>query len=124
MVLLEATQEPVGVVDLTSPGLASELRGLDGRIMVLDGLLDALSRVNQVQYTVQASSDRRAALTALQDPPYCYTQAQAEAVLDMPVSWQCLGEAERLRRERDDLVARRANLRDNASDTLSFHWFG
>jgi DNA gyrase/topoisomerase IV subunit A len=104
--------------------LATELRDLEGRIQVLDALLDALERQGAVQHTVQLASDRQSALKALQDPPYCYTQLQAEAVLDMPVAWHCTGEVERIRTERQALAARRADLRDNAFDTFAFHWFG
>ena len=42
----------------------------------------------------------------------------------MPMSWQSSDEAERLRAERDDLVARRAALREHVAEVLAFHWFG
>ena len=124
MAIPGAVQEATSVLDLTSPSLATELRELEGRIQVLDALLDALDRHGQVQRTVQLASDRQSALKALQDPPYYYTQRQAEAVLDMPVAWQCAGEVQRIRSEREALAARRADLRDSAFDTFAFHWFG
>ena len=124
MAMPGAAQEATSVLDLTSPTLATELRELEARIQVLDALLDALERQGQVQRTVHLSNDRHSALKALQDPPYYYTQPQAEAVLEMPVVWQCAGEVDRIRRERNALVARRADLRDNAFDTFAFHWFG
>jgi hypothetical protein len=114
----------VGVVDLTTSNLPDELAKIDARLHVLDGILDALSRSAQVNRTVQLSTDRYAALRALQAAPYSYTQPQAQAVLDMPVGWQCLEHVDALRKERDELASRRLSLRDHLSEVFSLHWFG
>lgn len=119
-----STSVPVGVVDLTTPSLSDELAKIDARLHVLDGLLDALGRGAQVNRTVQLSTDRYAALRALQAAPFSYTQPQAQAVLDMPVGWQCLDHVEALRIERHELASRRLSLRDHLTEVLSLHWFG
>jgi len=117
--------EPVAsVVDLTSPELSNEIADLEERLHIVLGLLDALARMNEVNKIVQFSSDRHTALLSLQQEPLCYSRHQAEAVLDMPVSWQASDEAERLRTERDQLLARRASLREQVTEVLALHWFG
>ncbi|GEM_PF-1783702 len=112
------------VVDLTSPNLADELVKVDERIQVLDGLLDALGRVAQLNRTLQLCSSRHAAMQALRAAPFLYTQQQAEAVLDMPVSWQCTEHVDKLRKEREELTARRNNIEGRISEVHSLHWFG
>ncbi|HYA45129.1 MAG TPA: hypothetical protein VED59_05960 [Acidimicrobiales bacterium] len=124
--------ELVSVVDLTSsgltgelePGLAGELATISTRLHVLDGLLDALEHAEQVQHTIRLSSDRYSALKALQAAPFHYSQQQAEAVLDMPVGWHCLEQVERLREDRDRMLARRASLASRGVEVLACHWFG
>jgi DNA gyrase/topoisomerase IV subunit A len=86
--------------------------------------LDALARLHEVNKIVQFSRDRDAAVAALQEEPFRYSRAQADGVLDMPVSWQTSDEAERLRSERDQLLTRRASLHEHVTEVLSLHWFG
>lgn len=125
MAAFSLSDEPIGaVLDLTTPALSSELAELEERLHVVHGLLDALARLHEVNKIVQFSSDRYSALVALQHEPFAYSRQQAEAVLDMPVSWQASDEAERLRAERDQLLARRASLREHVSEVLALHWFG
>jgi DNA gyrase/topoisomerase IV subunit A len=81
------TDEALGaVLDLTSPGLASELTELEGRLQVLTGLLDALSRLGDINQVIQFSGDRNSALVELQQEPFGYSNREAEAILDMPMS--------------------------------------
>lgn len=120
-----APEEPAGtILDLSSPSLVNEMTELDGRLHVLNGLLDALSRIYQVNETIQCSKDRSSALTALQQEPFGYTHQQAESLLEMPMGWQSAEELERLREERDRLATRRASLREHVTEVLAFHWFG
>jgi DNA gyrase/topoisomerase IV subunit A len=111
-------------LDLTTPAISSELTVLEERLHVVQGLLDALARLHEVNKIVQFSRDRDAALAALQQEPFRYSRAQADAVLDMPVSWQTSDEAERLRSERNQLTARQASLHEHVTEALSLHWFG
>ena len=120
-----APEEPTGtVLDLSSPSLVNEMTELDGRLHVLNGLLDASSRFYQVNETIQNSRDRSSALAALQQEPFGYTHQQAEALLEMPMGWQSAEELERLREERDRLASRRSSLREHVTEVLAFHWFG
>lgn len=112
------------VLDLTAVGPSRELTEIDGRLHILEGLLDALGRVQDVNRALQFAANRRAALVALQQEPFEYSERQAEAVLDMPMSWQCADAAQRLRAERDSLASRRAEVRERISEILSLHWFG
>ena len=121
----DLTDEPIGtVLDLTSPALASELAELEERLRTVNGLLDALGRLDEVNKSIQFCSDRPAALGALLHEPFGYSRRQAEASLDMPVSWQTADQVAHLRSERDDLVDRQAGLRQRVTEVLSLHWFG
>jgi DNA gyrase/topoisomerase IV subunit A len=120
----KVSEEPGAVVDLTTPGLSSELAELEGRLHVLRGLLDALGRIDEVNKCIQFARDKYSAVGALQQEPFCYSHQQAGAILDMPMSWQSSEEIERLRQERDRLTARRAGLREHVTEVVSLHWFG
>jgi DNA gyrase/topoisomerase IV subunit A len=112
------------LLDLTTPELSSQLADLEERLHLVRGLLDALARMNEVNKVVQFSRNRNFALVALEHAPFGYSHAQAEAVLDMPVSWQASDEVERLRAEHDQLVDRRSNLHEHVTEVLALHWFG
>jgi DNA gyrase/topoisomerase IV subunit A len=112
------------VLDLVSPGLSRELSELEGRLRVLNGSLDALSRLPEVNEVIQFSRDRASALVALQEEPFCYSTEEAEAILDMPMSWQSGEHAEDMRKEREVLTARRASLREHVADGIPHDWFG
>lgn len=112
------------VVDLRNPALTREIANLERRIHVLQGLLDAASRLNELNQAVQLASDRQQALMTLGSEPFCYTSQQAQAILNRPVSWQSAAEIDKLRTERSRVTARRDALRDQASAELALHWFG
>jgi len=114
----------VAVLDLTAPGLASELSQLEARLHVLRGLLDAVSRLGEINQSIQLASDRRDAVVSLQQEPFGYSRKQAEAILDMPMSWQSADQADRLRHERDSLATRGGRLREHIAEMLALHWFG
>jgi len=112
------------VVDLAAVGSSRELSEIDSRLHVLEGLLDAHGRLQDVNRAIQLSTNKRGALVALQQEPFGYSERQAEAVLEMPLSWQCAEVGEHLRAEHDHLSARRAEVREKVSEVLSLHWFG
>lgn len=112
------------VLDLTTPQLSSELAELDARIHVVEGLIDAHSQLERVNKALQFARDHQTALIALQHEPFGYTRQQASAILDMPMSWQSAEKRQRLKAERDELVTRRAGLRERVSEVLALHWFG
>jgi DNA gyrase/topoisomerase IV subunit A len=119
------TREQAGAtLDLTSPAQSSELSELEARLRVLSGLLDASERLDELNKVIRYSNDRPGALSALQHEPFGYSRDQAEAVLDMPMSWQTLGELARLRAEHDLLAQRRAAIRQQVAEVVAHHWFG
>jgi DNA gyrase/topoisomerase IV subunit A len=119
-----AEDDTAGILDLSSPEYVIELTELEGRLHVLGGLLDVSSRLPQLNETIQFAQNRESALEALQREPFAYSHQQAEAILNMPMGWQSMGEVEHLREERDRLASRRITLRENVTEELAFHWFG
>ena len=66
MAAFPAPEEPAGaILGLSSPSLVNEMTGLDGRLHILNGLLDASSRLDQVNENIQGSKDMTAALRGL-----------------------------------------------------------
>lgn len=117
-------QSASSFVDLTSPAVPGELAAIEERLHLVQGLLDALARMGDVNKVLRFSKDRASALTALQHDPFKYSRTQADAILDMPVSWQTSDKTEQLRAERDRLLTRRARLHEHVTEALALHWFG
>jgi DNA gyrase/topoisomerase IV subunit A len=114
------------VVDLTSAGVSDpslELAELEKRLHVLEGLLDALGRLDQVNKAIQLANNRQEAFAALQQGPFRYSREQAKAVLEMPMALQCFEAASELRAEQVEL-ARRASKLNRAAEVLPANWFG
>jgi len=114
-------QQRARVVDLTVP--VSSRADSEQRFHVLCGLLDALERIEDVNKAIQSAPDKRSAVMALRREPFGYSVEQAQAILDMPMSWQCADTSGHLREERDALAGRRQPAVYEQPD-LSFHWFG
>ena len=114
----------VAVVDLTSEGAPSELAVLDARISVLSGILDAVSRIDVVNQAIQAAADRAGAVAALQAAPFGYSEDQAGAVVDLPMTCQTTGAAGLWAAEKARLLVQRAALVERQAEVTAFHWFG
>lgn len=119
-----AQQNGGAVVDLAALGSSSDLSRFESRLQVLRGLLDASGRLQEVNEAIQCSTDRHSALLALQSQPFGYSRRQAEAILDMPMSWQSADSTERLRAELDDLASIGEVERERVAEVLALHWFG
>lgn len=117
-------EHPGAAFDLTTAQLSDELADLERRLHVLRAQLDALSRIDEVNQTVQFSINRDAALEALLHEPFHYSPDQAASVLDLPLSSQNVEEVQRLRQELERLSARRLTTRERVSEVLALHWFG
>jgi DNA gyrase subunit A len=76
-----------------------EREALRGRLHILEALLDALGRMNEVDAVIRSSSDRQAARRALTTEPFNYSEVVANHILDMPVARQTVAGVEELRRE-------------------------
>jgi DNA gyrase/topoisomerase IV subunit A len=83
---------------------------LRDRLHVLDGLLDALGRMEEVNDAIRSSPDRPAAITALQSPPFSYSEVVANHVLDLTVGRQTVAAIEQLQEEREGAVGRLKSL--------------
>ncbi len=112
------------VLDLTTDGPSGELAQLERRIHVLRAQLDALSKIDEVNQTVQFSINRGAALEALMHEPFHYSPEQAAGVLDLPLSCQSAEEVQCLRQEFERLTSHRLSKSEHFSEALAFHWFG
>jgi DNA gyrase/topoisomerase IV subunit A len=114
----------VSVVDLTSSMAPTELAALDARISVLSGILDAVSRIDAVNQAVQGAPDRVGAVAALRAEPFGYSEAQAGAVVDLPLACQTAGASGRWAAEKSQLLMQRAALIERQAEATAFHWFG
>lgn len=114
----------VHVLDLASGSSSRELAEVEKRLHVVGGLIDALGRIQEVNKAIQFTADRHSALAALEEEPFGYSREQAEAILSMPMSWQCTDTRARLEEEREALAARSSNMRKQIGESLSLHWFG
>jgi DNA gyrase/topoisomerase IV subunit A len=70
----------------------------------LDGILDALVRMSQINGVVHGSEDRTAARTKLRSEPFGCSEVVASHVLDLSVGRQTEIGREELRRERSCLT--------------------
>ncbi len=61
---------------------------LAARKDIVDGLMLAVDRLDEINAAVRSAPDRRAALALLTGPPFPFNEVQAQHVLDMTVSRQ------------------------------------
>jgi DNA gyrase/topoisomerase IV subunit A len=83
---------------------------LRARLDILEGLSDALGRMDEINAVVHDSSDRPAARSALMADPFNYSDVVSTHVLDMTVSRQTIQGVEELRQE---ILKARAFLEDS-----------
>jgi DNA gyrase/topoisomerase IV subunit A len=84
--------------------------GLQERIKILDGILDALGRMDEINRAVQGSLNRIEAREVLLDEPFSYSEMVAAHILDLNVGRQTVAGVEELRRERKLASDRLAEL--------------
>ena len=58
---------------LGAPDLSGELAQLERRLQVLAGLLDAASRLDEINHTIQLAGDRGVPLSVSQQEPFRYS---------------------------------------------------
>ena len=92
-----------------------ELRGLERRVHVLEGLLIALDNLDAVIALIRASRDRDTARTGLMER-FEMSEIQARAVLDLRLQQLTGLEANTLRQEHADKMERIRELRDLLGD--------
>lgn len=91
-------------------GFEHDLREIEARIHIIDGLLMCLARIEEVVDTIKNSTSTAAASNALQTK-FLLDAAQAKAVLDMRLSRLAHLEVKKLEDERIDLLDESARIR-------------
>lgn len=90
-------------------GFEFDLRKIEDRIHIIDGLLICLARIDEVVATIKASANTAAASTTLQQN-FLLDAAQAKAVLEMRLSRLAHLEVKKLEDEREGLVKEAAHI--------------
>lgn len=84
-------------------GFEYDLKKIENRIHIIDGLLICLASIEEVVQTIKSSASTAAASTALQEK-FLLDEAQAKAVLDMKLSRLAHLEVKKLEDEREKLL--------------------
>jgi DNA gyrase/topoisomerase IV subunit A len=74
------------------------------RVQLIEGLLDALGRIDDVNHVVRACPNRASAEEALHSPPFDYSPVVANHVLDLTVTRQTTEAIKDLQREREESI--------------------
>jgi DNA gyrase/topoisomerase IV subunit A len=91
-------------------GEFDELSALRQRVRLLDALLDALERMDEINQAVRKSQNRIEARHILMGEPFGYTETVARHILDLSVGRQTINGIEELRREREQASERLQKL--------------
>lgn len=84
-------------------GFEYDLKKIESRIHIIDGLLICLARIEEVVQTIKSSASTAAASTELQKN-FLLDEVQAKAVLDMKLSRLAHLEVKKLENERENLL--------------------
>lgn len=87
-------------------GYEFDKRKIEYRLHILDGLLIALAKIDEVVHTIKTSTSTAAANKALQQN-FLLDEDQAKAILDMKLSRLAHLEVEKLEKEKEDLIIKR-----------------
>jgi DNA gyrase/topoisomerase IV subunit A len=84
------------------------------RLAVLDAVLDALDRMDEINAIVRECPDRVTAQQELMAEPFGYSEFATHHVLDLTVGRQTVQGVEILRQERDEVAEFLKRLEDTA----------
>ena len=101
-------------------GFEYDLKKIEHRIHIIDGLLICLARIEEVVQTIKSSASTAAASTALQEK-FLLDEVQAKAVLDMKLSRLAHLEVKKLEDEREKLLKEANRLKEILSDEVLFN---
>ena len=90
-------------------GFQYDLKKIENRLHILEGLLIALARIEEVIQTIKSSSSTAIANQKLQKE-YLLSEAQAKAILDMKLSRLAHLEVEKLEKEKTELEVERDRI--------------
>lgn len=92
-------------------GFEYDLKKIEHRIHIIDGLLICLAQIEEVVQTIKTSASTAAASTALQEK-FLLDETQAKAVLDMKLSRLAHLEVKKLENERETLLIEANHLKE------------
>jgi len=101
-------------------GFEYDLRKIEHRIHIIDGLLVCLANIEEVVQTIKSSASTAAASTALQEK-FLLDEVQAKAVLDMKLSRLAHLEVKKLEDERKKLLIEANRLKEILNDEVLFN---
>ncbi len=90
-------------------GFQYDLKKIENRLHILEGLLIALARIEEVIQTIKSSSSTAIASQKLQKE-YLLSEVQAKAILDMKLSRLAHLEVEKLEKEKKELEVERDRI--------------
>ena len=90
-------------------GFQFDLKKIESRLHILEGLLIALARIEEVIQTIKTSSSTAVANKNLQEK-FLLTEVQAKAILDMKLSRLAHLEVEKLEKEKKELEVERDRI--------------
>ena len=101
-------------------GFEHDLKKIESRIHIIDGLLICLASIEEVVQTIKSSASTAAASTALQEK-FLLDEVQAKAVLDMKLSRLAHLEVKKLENERESLLIEANRLNEILSNEELFN---
>ena len=101
-------------------GFEYDLKKIENRIHVIDGLLICLAKIDEVVQTIKKSESTAAASVALQKN-FLLDEVQAKAVLDMKLSRLAHLEVKKLENERETLLKEANRLNEILNDEKLFN---
>ena len=101
-------------------GFEFDLKKIENRIHIIDGLLICLARIEEVVQTIKSSASTAAAMSAL-CKNFLLDEVQAKAVLDMKLSRLAHLEVKKLEDERTDLTKEADRITTILNDTELFN---
>lgn len=101
-------------------GFEFDLRKIELRIHVIDGLLICLANIEEVVQTIKNSNSTEIASAKLQEN-FLLDEVQAKAVLDMKLSRLAHLEVKKLEKERLDLLDKAAEIKKILNDEVLFN---
>ena len=90
-------------------GFQFDLNKIKDRLHIIEGLLIALARIEEIIQTIKTSSSPAAANKKLQEN-FLLTEVQAKAILDMKLSRLAHLEVEKIEKEKTELEAEKARI--------------
>lgn len=101
-------------------GYEFDLKKIEGRIHIIDGLLKCLAQIEEVIQTIKSSSSTASASKALCEN-FLLDEPQAKAVLDMKLSRLAHLEVEKLKNEKEKLEKEAAAIKEILDNTGLFN---